>query len=965
MRKILVIAAAITALLAASCSQYRYETVKGDPLGTKIYTLDNGLKIYMSVNKETPRIQTYIAVRVGGKNDPAEATGMAHYFEHLMFKGTEQFGTSDYAAEKPMLDEIEQLFETYRHTSNEAERVAIYHRIDSISYEASKLSIPNEYDKLMATIGAKGTNAFTSTDVTAYTEDIPSNQIESWAQIQADRFRNAVVRGFHTELETIYEEKNMSLTNDSRKVWEAMAQAHFKNHPYGTQTVLGTQEHLKNPSITLVKKYHDTYYVPNNMAICLSGDFDPDYMVSIIEKYFGDMEPNTELPEFTFEPEEPITEPVRMDVYGQDSEFIVLGWRYPGQKSDDYIVADVVSSILSNGKAGLIDLNIVQAQKALNAYSFGYTRPDYGEFMAGGYPKEGQSLDDVKDLLLEQFAKLRAGEFDESLLEGTVNNMRYDKMKELESNSNRAMLYVDSFISGNEWSEDVKFLDKIAAITKDDVVAFANKYLTDESCAIVYKHTGEDKSVQKISAPPITPIMANRDAKSDFLAEIQAREVKPIEPSFLDFSKEISKVSIDGTDMLYTKNKLNETAQVNIVYNTGLLDNPYLSLALDYLEYLGTPEMTAEQYAAEMYQIACSASARCSINQTSFIFKGMEENIGRAMELFEDRMLNAVADEAILDNLKSDILKSRENSKLNQSACFNQLSKYMIYGPEFIKNTTLTNEALEAVTSEQLLAYARELFNCGHEILYYGASGLKDAEALVRKSHKKGSELRPLELRFPESMPTEKSVVYLSQYNANQIRYYQYSNTGCGFDREADPYLTLYNEYFGGGMNAIVFQEMREARGLAYSAAASLSSPSYKGDTYKYFAFIATQNDKMKTAIEAFDEIINQMPESEQAFQVAKEALTGNLRTSRTTGEAILESYITARLLGLDEPRARHIYEVAQNLTLEDITSAQQKWVKDRKYCYSILGDIKDLDMDYLRTLGEVVVLSQEDIFGY
>ena len=277
-----------------ACGGHKYETVKNDPQDTKIYTLDNGLKVYMSVNKETPRIQTYIAVKVGSKNDPSETTGLAHYFEHLMFKGTEQFGTTDYAAEKPMLDQIEALFEQYRSTENEAQRQAIYHKIDSISYEASKIAIPNEYDKLMSLIGAKGTNAWTSNDETVYQEDIPSNQIDNWARIQADRFRNNVIRGFHTELETIYEEKNMSLTQDNRKMLETLLATLYPNHPYGKQTTLGSQEHLKNPSITNVKNYHKTWYVPNNMAICVAGDFDPDYMVSMIEKYFGDMETEAE-----------------------------------------------------------------------------------------------------------------------------------------------------------------------------------------------------------------------------------------------------------------------------------------------------------------------------------------------------------------------------------------------------------------------------------------------------------------------------------------------------------------------------------------------------------------------------------------------------------------------------------------------------------------------------------------------
>ncbi|MBQ5637958.1 MAG: insulinase family protein, partial [Alistipes sp.] len=205
MRKLFTLAVLVVAMLAAACSPYKYETVEGDPMGARIYTLDNGLKVYMAVNDETPRIQTYIAVRVGGKNDPAETTGLAHYFEHLMFKGTPSFGTSDYEAEKPLLDEIEALFEQYRKTTDEAERKAIYHRIDSISYEASKIAIPNEYDKLMSAIGAEGTNAYTSQDVTCYVENIPSNQVENWARIEADRFMHPVIRGFHTELETIYE----------------------------------------------------------------------------------------------------------------------------------------------------------------------------------------------------------------------------------------------------------------------------------------------------------------------------------------------------------------------------------------------------------------------------------------------------------------------------------------------------------------------------------------------------------------------------------------------------------------------------------------------------------------------------------------------------------------------------------------------------------------------------------------
>ena len=964
MKRFIIMAAAAITLLA-SCAQYKYETVANDPMETKMYTLDNGLKVYMTVNKETPRIQTYIAVKVGGKNDPSETTGLAHYFEHLMFKGSQQFGTVDYAAEKPLLDQIESLFEVYRVTEDEAERAELYRQIDSISYVASDLFIPNEYDKLMSVIGAEGTNAYTSTDMTVYVEDIPSNQIENWARIEADRFMHPVIRGFHTELETVYEEKNMSLTNDFRKSLEAMDGILFADHPYGTQTVLGTQEHLKNPSVTNIKNYHKTYYVPNNMAICLSGDFDPDEMLSIIEKYFGQMEPNENLPEVDFETTTVIESPVSKEVYGLDAENIMIGWKYPGSGSQEALVADVVADILSNGSAGLIDLNLNQQQNVLGAQAMSYTRPDAGEFLIMADPKQGQTLDEVKDLVLAEIAKLRAGEFDEALLTGTINNMKLRQMRMLESNSDRADMFVQSFINGTDWADEVALIDNLSKVTKQDVIDWANKYLGDNSYAVIYKRQGEDKTVQKVSAPKITPIKANRDAQSAFLAEIQATEVTPIEPVYVDYDKDMSIFDVNGLEVLYAHNELNDITSVTYSYNKGVTEDPALNLAFNYLSYLGTPTRSAEEIAQQMYQLACNFGMGASSTTTSISVNGLAENMPQAMEIVEDLAYNAIPDEAILANLKADMFKSRKDAKLSQSSCFSALQRYIMYGPEYIKKTTMSDQQIQALTSEELLAKVRDILGCEHEIHYYGPASETEAAELLKANHKIAEDLKPLQKQRIKYQTVDQSKVYLAPYDAKQIRYIQYSNRGEKLDLAADPYLTLYNEYFGGGMNAIVFQEMREARGLAYSSSARIYIPSFKDDSYMYYSFIATQNDKMQTAIEAFDEIINDMPESENAFNIAKEALVSRIRTERISGRGVLSSYISDRELGITEPRSKQIFEVAQTLTLDDIKATQQKWVKDRTYAYGILGDLKDLDTDYLKTLGPVQVLTLEEIFGY
>ena len=963
-------ATAVTALfLAASCSSHKYETVKGDPMNTKIYTLDNGLKIYMTVNKETPRVQTYIAVKVGSKNDPKETTGLAHYLEHLMFKGSESFGTSDYAAEKPLLDSIKALFEIYRTKTDPEERKAIYHQIDSISYEASKIAIPNEYDKLMAIIGAENTNAFTSNDMTVYQEDIPSNEIDNWAKIEADRFIHPVIRGFHTELEAVYEEKNMSLTQDNSKAMEALDAALFPHHPYGLQTTLGTQEHLKNPSIVNIENYRANFYVPNNVAICVSGDFDPDTFVATIEKYFGEWKPNPDIKYLEYEPEQAITTPVQKDVYGLDAEFVMLGWRVPG--ANDHLrseVGDLVGDILYNGQAGLGDLNLIQAQKLNGFYGFNYTRPDYGEFMLVGYPREGQTLDEVRDLMLGQVAKLRSGDFDESLIQATINNYKLSNMRQLENNEDRAMSFVQSFINGHDWKDDALQMRRLEKVTRQQIIDWANEHLGANSYVAVYKRIGEDKGIEKIAAPAITPIETNRDKQSEFLTEIQNTPVQPIEPVFIDFTKDMSKGSVaEGIEFLYKKNETNDITTLNCVFNKGSQDDPRLSLAFDYLSYLGTPTRTAEQIKKEMYDLACTQRLSCGSTQSYLGVSGLDENIGKALDIVEDLIFNALPDTTVLAELKSDIFKSRSDNKLNQRACFSALQKYIFYGPEFIRKTTLTNEQVAALTSDELLQAVRDLYGKGHDILYYGPSDESAARKTLAEHHRISENPEPLAKAFPAVRRVESSEVFIAPYDANQFYYLQYSDRGETFSVANDPWTRMYNTYFGSGMGAIVFQEMREARGLAYSAAAYLSDLGHKDCDYIFYAFIASQNDKVKEAVEAFDSIINDMPESEKAFEVAKTSLLTGIRTGRTTGFGVLSEYLDLQDYGLTEDREKAVFEQVQGMTLADVKAFQEKWIKGRKYVYGILGNQNDpkFDNEFVSTLGPVTELTLEEIFGY
>lgn len=960
----------ITVLIAAcGGSKYKYESVPDDPLKTRIYTLDNGLKVYLSVNKDKPRVQANIAVRVGGKNDPAETTGLAHYFEHLMFKGTEQFGTQDYEKEKILLDKIEGLFEVYRKTTDDADRKEIYRQIDSISYEASKYAIPNEYDKLMAAIGASGTNAYTGMDMTVYTENIPSNEIENWAKIQSDRFQHNVIRGFHTELETVYEEKNMSLTSDGRKVYEATMAALFPHHPYGAQTVLGTQEHLKNPSIINIKNYYKQWYVPNNMAICMAGDFDPDEVMDIIHTYFGNMEPNNELPKLTNTPESPIQTPIIKEVIGLEAENITLAWRLPEARSVDHPKSVMLRYILSNGKSGLIDLNVNQQQKLLSASAYTNSMADYSMMVLSARPKQGQTLDEAKAILLAEVEKLRNGEFSEDLLEATVANIKLNALRRMEENGGRVNDFVSAFINDEKWEGNNAFFAKLAKLTKNDIMDFANTYLKDNNYAVIYKREGKDPNELKIDKPIITPIQTNRDTASLFLTQIQesVKMTKPIEPVFVDFSKDLDKLKAKSDiEVLYKLNTTNDLFSITYLFDMGTNEDKALGTAISYLDYLGTSTHTPEQIKEEFYKLACNYFVSSSSERVYVGLEGLTENMDKALELFESLLADAQPNEAVLENMKADILKSREDAKKNQSMNFRMLQNYAMYGPNSPSTNILSSEELKILTPEDLILRIKELSNYKHRILYYGPKSHNELLASVNKFHKVPEKLvDPVRNESFKMLETPENKVLIAPYDARQIYFISYSNRGEHFDESLIPPVTMYNEYFGGSMNSIVFQEMREARGLAYSASAFLSSPYRLDKPYSFISFIATQNDKMIDAMLAFDDIINNMPESDKSFNLAKEAIIANIRTQRIMKGDILWNYISAQDLGLNVDRRKAIFEQVPGMTFQDVLKFQQEWIKGRTYTYCVLGDEKELDMAALAGYGPIVRLTTEEIFGY
>ena len=947
--------------------QYLFKTVPNDPLQTRIYTLDNGLKVYLSINRTEPRIYTSIPVRAGSTSDPADATGLAHYLEHMLFKGTDKFGTQDYKAEQALITKIEDLYEVYRKTTDESERKSIYQQIDSVSNIAAKYAIPNEYDKLVANMGAKGTNAYTWHDVTCYINDIPSNQLENWLKVEAERFRKPVFRLFHTELEAVYEEKNRSLDSDFRSANEVMMSNLFPTHNYGQQTTIGTIEHLKNPSLKAIREYYENFYVPNNMAICLAGDLDFEKTIAMIDQHFGQFEPSKDIERNEFPKEKPIDGPIIKEVEGPEEAFVWIGFRMPGINHPDAPIFMLTDYILNNSEAGLIDLNLNQAQKILGGGSSPTQLMDYGTHTLRGSPREGQSLEEVKDLLLAQIELVKEGKFDEKLIDAIVNDFEVSAIRESQANWARTSKMVDAFINRMGWEQQVDFVDRMRKLRKEDVVRFANEYYKDDNYVVVYKKTGERGEKQKVVKPEITPVSLNRDANSPFAESIMKADVKKVEPKFLNYEKDIHATLLGSNiPMYYLQNKENNLFSLYYLLDMGKMQDKELAIAIAYLEYLGTESMSPEELKFKRYSLGTSMGVSAGNEQVYVSVSGLDANFGASVEILEDLIRNAQPDQEALNKMIDGILKKRTDAKLDRYTILQQaMRNYATYGAKNPFNDIMSEEELRALKAEDLVEKVKSILDYKHRVLYYGPRAAEDVAAVLDELHILSENLKEVPTDRPyQYQETAKPRVIFVDYDMVQAEIVWLSK-GNTFMPELQPKIRMFNEYFGGGMGSLVFQVIRESKALAYSAWANYQTPSKKKDPHYLFAYVGTQADKIHEAIAGMQELFDDMPANEVAFNNAKEAIQRQIETERIVRTSILFNYEAAKRRGYNTDVRETIYQQVGAMTVDDLKRFQEDYVKEKTFTLMVLGSKDKINVEELKQYGEVSELSMEEIFGY
>ena len=942
---------------------YTYKYVTHDPTNARFYTLRNGLTVILSPTNKEPRIQCYMAVKAGSKTDPATNTGLAHYLEHLLFKGTDKYGSLDWEKERKELDKIDDLYEQYNKTKDADQRKAIYKKIDSVSGVASKYAIANEYDKMMTSMGAQGTNAFTSFEKTVYTDDVPANALDKYITVQAERFRNPVLRIFHTELEAVYEEKNRTLDNDGRQVFETLFANLFKKHNYGLQTTIGTVEHLKNPSLREIRKYFKTYYVPNNMAIVLSGDFNPDEVIAKIDKVFSYME-YKDVPKYTFEKEDPITAPIVREVVGPDAESVSIAYRLPGNQEKDALLADLVGEILTNGEAGLIDLNLVKKQKLLGASAFNWALIDYGVLWLSGRPSQGQSLEQVKDLMLNEIENLKKGNFDDDLIPSIVNNIKKRIIQSTESYSSRAYMLMNAFTDNLDWRDQVAYVNDISKIKKQDVVAFANKYLGN-NYVVVYKKQGQRTNVEKIEKPAITPVETNADKQSAFVKMVNDMPSTPVSPVFLDYNKDLQKSKLGKAEVLYVQNKDNDLYRLRFRYKIGYLNDLKMPLVADYIEFLGTDKKSAEQISKEFYKIASSFRISVGEEYTTVTIEGLQENFEAAVKLYEDLVLNVKADNEALAALKARLTKSRTDAKANRATIMQALTSYALYGAKNKFNNRLSDAEIESVTAKELVDRVKNLNNVEQTVIYYGPSTLAELTTKLKPLHKVPATFAKVapKKEFKQVEQTKNQVLF-TDYEMVQAETRWIRNTNT-YNPAENTVISVFNNYFGGGMGSLVFQTIRESKALAYSTYGFYVFPRKKADKYYMMAYVGAQADKFVEAVAAMNELLTTMPELPANLDLAKIQLKKEIQTERITQDDIIYDYIKAKDLGLNEDIRKTIYQNLDNISMKDIRTFHDTYLSKKPYTYVVLASEEKLSKEELQKIGEFRKLSLEELFGY
>ena len=949
-----------------ACCSYQSQAEDLNALKVKEYRLENGLTVWLNEDHSQPKVFGAVVVKAGAKDCPD--TGIAHYFEHMMFKGTDRIGTLDYESEKVLLDSIAMKYDELAMTEDTAARARLQKEINELSIRSSEYVIPNEFNRLINRFGGSGLNAATSYDATIYFNTFSPQYMVQWAEINSERLINPVFRLFQSELETVYEEKNMYGDFIGGQVMDTLMARYFGPHPYA-YPIIGSTKNLKNPRLTEMHKFFEDYYVASNMALILSGDFDAQQVMPILEKAFSRIRsgnaPKQEkvmLPPFNGRETMKVKFPIPF------IKAMGLGFRGVSANHEDQVALNIAVNLLNNANGtGYLDKLMVE-HKLMGALAINESMNEAGILAVAIMPKLLiQSYSSAEKMVWDEINRVKNGDFSDEMFNSLKLEQKRQYASSLENIDSRATIMMNLFSQGKSWNDYLNEVARIESITKEDVVRVAQKYFSNNYLCVT-KSTGKYPK-DNLPKPAFSPVVPrNADASSSYAKQLEKIPEQQVAPRIIDFEKDVKTSKLTPLVTLYTTpNPLNDIFTLNISYGIGALEQPELMQLTNYLQLLGTESLSFEQFRSRLQSIGSTLAF--DVTPDAFVMKvtGFDNHIDETMELVGDFIRHAKADDKKLRQIVDDAKVSEKAFFKSGDNVASALLEQVKYGDQSRYLRKLSLSQIKKLKGKDMLAIYDKVRSVQCDLHYCGTLPVEKVIGTIRQH-------LPLERTTVASNSPyyrelkqydRPTVFFIDMPDMAQSIVYGYVKGDPDDDKASRHASRLFSVYFGGDMSSLMFQEIREFRSFAYRTSGRYQLPNHahKGTAGSFTAMLSTQSDKTLDALGVLDSLIREMPLKPERMEAVKQTLVNRINNDYPPFRNLSEKVASARMEGFDRDPAEEFLRDIATMDMQDISRFYREQISGRPVVYVIAGNRKHIDMKKLAEYGTIIKVKKKDIY--
>ena len=953
-------------MMVFACCSYQSQAEDLNALKVKEYRLENGLTVWLNEDHSQPKVFGAVVVKAGAKDCPD--TGIAHYFEHMMFKGTDRIGTLDYESEKVLLDSIAMKYDELAMTEDTAARARLQKEINELSIRSSEYVIPNEFNRLINRFGGSGLNAATSYDATIYFNTFSPQYMVQWAEINSERLINPVFRLFQSELETVYEEKNMYGDFIGGQVMDTLMARYFGPHPYA-YPIIGSTKNLKNPRLTEMHKFFEDYYVASNMALILSGDFDAQQVMPILEKAFSRIRsgnaPKQEkvmLPPFNGRETMKVKFPIPF------IKAMGLGFRGVSANHEDQVALNIAVNLLNNANGtGYLDKLMVE-HKLMGALAINESMNEAGILAVAIMPKLLiQSYSSAEKMVWDEINRVKNGDFSDEMFNSLKLEQKRQYASSLENIDSRATIMMNLFSQGKSWNDYLNEVARIESITKEDVVRVAQKYFSNNYLCVT-KSTGKYPK-DNLPKPAFSPVVPrNADASSSYAKQLEKIPEQQVAPRIIDFEKDVKTSKLTPLVTLYTTpNPLNDIFTLNISYGIGALEQPELMQLTNYLQLLGTESLSFEQFRSRLQSIGSTLAF--DVTPDAFVMKvtGFDNHIDETMELVGDFIRHAKADDKKLRQIVDDAKVSEKAFFKSGDNVASALLEQVKYGDQSRYLRKLSLSQIKKLKGKDMLAIYDKVRSVQCDLHYCGTLPVEKVIGTIRQH-------LPLERTTVASNSPyyrelkqydRPTVFFIDMPDMAQSIVYGYVKGDPVDDKASRHASQLFSVYFGGDMSSLMFQEIREFRSFAYRTSGRYQLPNHahKGTAGSFTAMLSTQSDKTLDALGVLDSLIREMPLKPERMEAVKQTLVNRINNDYPPFRNLSEKVASARMEGFDRDPAEEFLRDIATMDMQDISRFYREQISGRPVVYVIAGNRKHIDMKKLAEYGTIIKVKKKDIY--